>query len=248
MKSPKPSGRSEPIDADANADVNASASVTAHPGMAEIGPLLERAKTSATLAERTRLARELHDSVTQALHSIALYSDAARLALESGKADVAAAHIAEVRNSARQGMAEMRRLIFELRPPIVEEAGLVGALRSRIESVESRAGVKADLHAQITCDLPQAIECELYHIALEALNNMMKHADASNVVVRLDCPPGAIRLQVQDDGVGFDPSAVGTGGGFGLKCMRERANGLGGELTIQSTPGQGTLVLVEVMR
>lgn len=242
MKAPKPADRSEPSDADADADA------ITDPGTAEIGPLLERAKTSATLAERTRLARELHDSVTQALHSIALYSDAARLALESGKTDVAAAHIAEVRNSARQGMAEMRRLIFELRPSIVEEAGLVGALRSRIESVESRAGVKADLHAPVTCDLPQAFECELYHIALEALNNMMKHADASNVVVRLDCTPDVIRLQVQDDGVGFDPSAVGTGGGFGLKCMRERAHGLGGELTIQSTPGQGTLVLVEVIR
>ena len=210
--------------------------------------LYRQAKESATIAERTRLARELHDSVTQALYSLTLYADAARLALESGKAGVAASHISEVRGSARQAMSDMRRLIFELRPPILDEAGLVGALQARIESVEGRSGVRADFHADVRCDLPGDVESELYHISLEALNNMLKHSGATRVVVSLECPSDGLRLMIRDDGVGFDPESIRSRGGFGLKSMRERAQSIGAEFSLETAPGRGTIIRVEMKK
>jgi signal transduction histidine kinase len=208
--------------------------------------LNQQAGQVAVLEERQRLARELHDSVVQSLYSMTLYADAAALALAAGKRDVTLNHLQELRNTARGAMHEMRLLIFELHPPALEQEGLVTALRVRLAAVEARAGLKTELEVQGERRLPIAIEQELYRIAQEALNNVMKHAGAQRVSIRLQFTERLVRLQVSDDGIGFDPLTARTGGGLGLHSFEERAVKVGGRLTLDSGPGKGTTVTVSV--
>jgi signal transduction histidine kinase len=211
--------------------------------------LQQQAEELAVLAERQRLARELHDSVTQSLYSITLYANAAALALAAGKDDVTAGYLAELQETAREGMRDMRLLIFQLHPPVLETEGLVAALQARLAAVEGRAGLQTEFRVEGERRLPIAIEEELYWIAQEALNNVRKHAAAQHVTVHLHFTAAAIVLEVADDGVGFDPQAVraeGRGGG-GLRSIAERAARVGGRLTHESRPGEGTRLRVEVM-
>ncbi len=148
----------------------------------------------------------------------------------------------------RQAIADMRLLIFELRPPILDEVGLTGALQARLEAVEVRSGIHP--HLRITGDVPRLseaaeVENELYRILQEALNNITKHAQASQVFIHLHVAADRVRLTIQDDGVGFDPASQEVGG-MGIRNMKERAQQLGGELAIHSCPGQGTQIQVEV--
>ena len=210
--------------------------------------LQQQAEQLAVLAERQRLARELHDSVTQSLYSVTLYANAAALALAAGKDDVAAGYLAELQETAREGMRDMRLLIFQLHPPVLETEGLVAALQARLAAVEGRAGLQTEFRVEGERRLPIAVEEELYWIAQEALNNVRKHAAAQHVTVHLQFTASAIVLEVTDDGVGFDPQAVraeGRGGG-GLRSIAERAGRVGGKLTHESRPGSGTQVRVEV--
>ena len=211
--------------------------------------LQRQAEQLAVLAERQRLARELHDSVTQSLYSVTLYANAAVLALAAGKSDVAAGYLQELQETAQEGMRDMRLLIFQLHPPVLEAEGLVAALQARLAAVEGRAGLKTEFRIEGERRLPVAIEEELYWIAQEALNNVRKHAAAQHVTVHLHFTAAAVCLEVQDDGVGFDPEAVrseGRGGG-GLRSIAERTVRVGGKLTYESKPGKGTRVMVEVM-
>jgi len=209
--------------------------------------LQQQAEQLAVLAERQRLARELHDSVTQSLYSVTLYANAAALALAAGKDDVAAGYLAELQETAREGMRDMRLLIFQLHPPVLETEGLVAALQARLAAVEGRAGLQTEFRVEGERRLPIAVEEELYWIAQEALNNVRKHAVARHVTVHLHFTASTILLEVMDDGVGFDPQAVraeGRGGG-GLRSIAERAGRVGGKLTHDSRPGKGTRVRVE---
>jgi signal transduction histidine kinase/ligand-binding sensor protein len=208
--------------------------------------LNQKAGQVAVLEERQRLARELHDSVVQSLYSMALYADAATRALTAGKEDVTIQHLHELRDTARSTMYDMRLLIFELHPPVLEQEGLVTALRIRLAAVEARAGVRADLKVEGESSLPIAIEQELYRIAQEVLNNIMKHARAQHVTLLLRFVDGIVNLQVYDDGVGFDLSSAETSGGMGLRSIAARADKIGGKLTVESGPGQGTKVTVHV--
>ena len=211
--------------------------------------LQQQAEQLAVLAERQRLARELHDSVTQSLYSVTLYANAAALALAAGKDDVAAGYLAELQETAREGMRDMRLLIFQLHPPVLETEGLVAALQARLAAVEGRAGLQTEFRVEGERRLPIAVEEELYWIAQEALNNVRKHAAAQHVTVHLHFTASTIVLEVTDDGVGFDPQAVraeGRGGG-GLRSIAERAGRVGGKLTHESRPGKGTQVRVEVI-
>jgi signal transduction histidine kinase len=207
--------------------------------------LRQQAEQVAVIEERQRLARELHDSVTQALYSVALYADAAKLAMQGGKSQVAAKNLSEVHTLAREAMLEMRLLIFELHPPALEEEGLVGALRTRLATVETRAGLETEIQidGQET-DLPPAVEEALYRFAQEALNNVIKHARAGRVEVRAALHTDRALLEVRDDGCGFDPESAT--GGLGLKGMKDRIVRLGGELVFDSYPGSGTLLRVEI--
>ncbi len=208
--------------------------------------LNQQARQVAVLEERQRLARELHDSVVQSLYSMALYADAAALALTAGKGDVTLQHLHELGDTARSAMYDMRLLIFELHPPALEQEGLVTALRVRLAAVETRAGVHTEFEVEGERRLPIGIEQELYRIAQEALNNVMKHAGAQNVTLRLQFTDGVIRLQVRDDGAGFDPSLAPTTGGMGLRSFVARAAKIGGQVTVDSRPGHGTTVTVTV--
>jgi signal transduction histidine kinase len=199
---------------------------------------------AAVLEERHRLARELHDSVTQALYGISLNTAAAELALASGKSDAVAANLQEIRETVQEALSEMRVLLFELRPPLLEEEGLAGALEARLRSVEARAGLQVELSGERAVRLSPSMEQELYRIAQEALNNVLKHAHATRAEVRLDASADVVCLQIQDNGIGFDPENAGGLGGFGLRGIRERVARLGGVLHVQSAPGEGTCVSI----
>jgi len=208
--------------------------------------LQQQAEQLAVLAERQRLARELHDSVTQSLYSVTLYANAAALALAAGKQDVTAAYLQELQETAQEGMRDMRLLIFQLHPPVLEAEGLVAALQARLAAVEGRAGLQIEFRIEGERRLPIAIEGELYWIAQEALNNVRKHAAARHVTVHLHFTAATICLEVLDDGVGFDPGAVPAERRGGLRTIAERTARIGGKLTYESAPGEGTRVLVEV--
>jgi signal transduction histidine kinase len=200
----------------------------------------------AILTERNRLASDLHDSVTQGLYGILLHADAARGQLAARHTEKAAEYLEEIKAAGKEGLAEMRLLIFELRSPVLEEEGLVSALEARLFGVEKRAGLKVDFSSDIGSRLPLDIEEGLYRIAQEALNNMLKHAQAQQVQVNLKQVEGAITLEIEDDGSGFDVETARRAGGMGIANMEERAEKLNSRLSIRSEPGRGTRIMVEV--
>jgi signal transduction histidine kinase len=200
---------------------------------------------SAVLEERQRLARDLHDSVTQALYSVTLHAQGVRRLLSVGEVAVATDALRELQETAQEALDELRLLIFELRPPILEQVGLVAAIQGRLNAVEGRANLQTKLLAEGIGLLVPPVEQALYRIVQEALNNTLKHARAGRITVRLNCKESRIVLEIHDDGVGFEPHAVETTGGQGLRGIAERVNQLGGALTLQSAPGAGTLLRVE---
>jgi signal transduction histidine kinase len=201
----------------------------------------------AVAAERNRLARELHDSVTQSLYSLTLFTEAARQMAEDARYEGIERQIGQIGRIGLQALKEMRLLVYELRPPELKVEGLVRALRQRLEAVEGRAGVEARV-VVVDADefgrLPRDVELGLYRIAQEALNNALKHAAATTEVVHLRKANGRVELEVVDDGLGFQPEAVRDRGGMGLESICQRAEGLGGTATIRSAPGEGTSVKV----
>ncbi len=208
---------------------------------------------AAVTEERQRLARDLHDSVTQALYSQTLYAEAATRQLARGNTDRAAQHLRQLKDNAQQALREMRLLIYELRPAALDDDGLVAAIKARLEAVEARTGVTTAVTAPATLQLTSETETGLYWIAQEALNNALKHAQADKINVVLVQEPSVVTLRIVDNGVGFDtavspsrsPGDSPNKGGLGLRSMQERAARLGWQLTITSTPGQGTTIQVE---
>jgi PAS domain S-box-containing protein len=206
--------------------------------------LYEQAQSAAALEERQRLARELHDSVSQALYGITLGSDAALTLLERDPTRVAGP-LEYVRSLSEAGLAEMRALIFELRPESLENEGLVAALGKQAAALQARHAI--EVHTAL-CDEPDEplwVKDALYRIAQEALHNTIKHARAENVGLLLEQETEGIMLEVRDDGIGFDPSGSFPGH-LGLESMRERAERLDGTLEVESRPGNGTRILVRV--
>ncbi len=210
----------------------------------ELRLLYEQAQELVSLQERQRLARELHDSVSQALYAIGLGAHTAREAIASDS-EQALASIDYVLALAEAGLAEMRALIFELRPESLEIEGLVAALTKQVAVLRTRykLNVEADLGEEP--DLSMEMKHALYRIAQEALHNIVKHARASVVVLQLARQANEIILQVRDNGRGFD-QAGHFPGHLGLRSMHERVSKMGGTLTIESVPGQGTCVGVRM--
>ncbi|HXI44998.1 MAG TPA: GAF domain-containing protein [Candidatus Acidoferrales bacterium] len=209
--------------------------------------LRARAADLAASEERARLARELHDSVTQALFSMTLQTRAAELLLERDPA-AAAEKLASLRDLQRDALAEMRSLIFELRPSGIAEQGLVHALRTHTAAIEGRIGLPVAFETTLPAGpsgVPLDVEEAVYRIAQEALHNVVRHARARRVEVRLGADEREVRLSVVDDGVGFDPDAVPPGH-LGVDGMRARAERLGGSLSIETGPGAGTSLAVVV--
>lgn len=199
-----------------------------------------------TLEERQRLARELHDSVTQSLYAMKLFAEAAVRRIAVGDTATAAGHLGELRSMVQEALQEMRLLIFELRPPILEQDGLALAIQARLDAVEGRAGLRTEFTVAGDQRPVAATEEALYRVAQEALNNVLKHANARRIVVMLEQEVAVTKLSVTDDGLGFDPEGAANQGGWGLRGMKERIAQVGGHLTVESALGQGTTVRVEV--
>ena len=161
---------------------------------------------------------------------------------------MAADHLRELRDTAQEALREMRLLIFQLRPPVLEKEGLVTALQARLEAVEGRAGLETEFKVEGEERLPPEIEEGLYRIAQEALNNALRHAQAHRITVYLYQDERTVILEIADDGIGFDPTTAREQGGLGFPGMEERATQLGGRLTVKSSPGEGTSVRLEVDR
>ncbi len=210
--------------------------------------LYARVEQAAIAAERSRLARDLHDSVTQSLYSMTLFAEAARR-LSAGKEEGAVEeYLSQLCETSQQALKEMRLLVYQLRPSGLEKEGLIGALRQRLDAVERRAGIEVRLSslAEEPLDLPPELEDGLYRIAQEALNNSLKHANADAVTVQIQIKGDLLIMEITDNGRGFDLTAVADTGGIGLASMQERAEKLSGNLRIVSTPGKGTKVQVQV--
>ena len=198
----------------------------------------------ASSEERSHLARELHDSVTQALFSMTLLSRSIELLLVKDPAQVPG-KLASLRELQREALAEMRALIFELRPGNVEENGLIQALRTHSAALSGRIGLPVVVEGDLA--VRPSLDCEegLYRIAQEALHNVVKHAGAKQVRVEVGRVPDGVHLRVIDDGRGFDPTAV-PDGHLGLAGMQARAERLGGTLTVASVRDGGTTIDVVI--
>ena len=194
--------------------------------------------------ERAHLARELHDSVTQALFSMTLVSRSVEMLLDRD-VDAAKAQLVQLRELQREALAEMRALIFELRPGNLEQDGLTRALRTHTQALQGRIGLPVVVESTLVDRLPLAIEEVLYRVAQEALHNVVKHAGARQVRVEVGPTSQGIRLRVEDDGKGFDPDVV-PDGHLGLAGMRARAEKIGAQFGCRTNPGKGTTIEVVV--
>ena len=218
-------------------------------GALEYTRLYRKAQSVAVLEERNRLARDLHDSVTQQLFSMTLTAQAARAQLERNP-QRAAAQLERLQETATAALAEMRALIFQLRPPALRDQGLVAALQQHAQLLSRREGIAIGLSVVGDERLAGGIEQPLYRIVQEALNNVFKHANARSIQVTLEFANDHISVRVADDGQGFDPLITPTDDGrhLGVLGMRERAAEIGGTLELHSSVGSGTEVLVTVPR
>jgi signal transduction histidine kinase len=205
--------------------------------------LHEQSQQLAVLEERQRIARELHDSVSQALYGIGLGARTARALLDRDPPK-AAEPIDYILSLAEGGLAEMRALILELRPDSLEREGLVSVLGKQAAALRARHGLEVETALGEEPDLPFEAKEALYRVAQEALNNTVKHAQASRVAIQLRGDRNEVVLSVKDDGVGFDPRDESHG--MGLHTMRERVEKMGGVLYIESAPGQGTRMRVRL--
>jgi signal transduction histidine kinase len=199
--------------------------------------------------ERQRIARDLHDSVSQSLFSTTLHVRTAQHALELEQLDTGGPvgeELSEIGQLTRGALAEMRALIFELQPGALAEEGLVAALGKQASALGAREGLAIEVDGPDE-RLPIGVEVEeqLYRVGQEALANVVKHARAGSATVRIAATHDTVSIEVSDDGRGFDPAAVGPDH-FGLRSMRGRVADLGGRLEITSTPGRGTTLRVEV--
>jgi len=218
--------------------------------------LYERAKELATVEERQRLARDLHDAVSQTLFSASLIAEVLPELWQTSP-DEGRELLGKLQQLSRGALAEMRALLMELRPAALVEASMRDLLRQLGQAVSGREGIPVTVTVDEACTLPADIQIALYRIAQEALNNVVKHARASRVEVSLDCVPLApdlspsqaegsrekARLCIRDDGCGFDLRSV-SHERLGLGIMHERAASIGARIEIESEPGQGTQVEV----
>jgi signal transduction histidine kinase/putative methionine-R-sulfoxide reductase with GAF domain len=208
--------------------------------------LITQAEQAAVVEERHRLARELHDSVTQLLYSQVLFAGAGLKVLDKGNLELLRGHLQRIDQNALQALKEMRLLVFELGPSEILDGGLVGALQRRLDSVEKRTGMNARLTVQGEMKLDASIELALYRIAQEALNNTLKHAGASEVHVHLQQLKDSVTLAIYDNGCGFDLGEKSKSGGMGLVNMQDRSAAMGGRLEIISQPGVGTSIIATI--
>lgn len=205
--------------------------------------LIEQA---AIAEERGRLARDLHDSLTQSLYSLSLFIQTARELVETGDMEGLNECHTELAGASRDILKELRLLVYNLRPNVLEDEGLVGALRQRLDTVEGRAGILTDLTTEGESKLSYEIEETVYRVMQELLNNILQHSSATEVDVKMEFGEKQVGITVEDNGIGFNPDDTKGGRGLGLLIMRERLEKIDGRISIDSTPGRGTTVIVTV--
>ncbi|HEX8858949.1 MAG TPA: sensor histidine kinase [Actinomycetes bacterium] len=201
--------------------------------------------------ERTRLAAELHDGPVQRLTALLYNLEVARLHLKTGELHDADRLLSVLETDLSVDIESLRRLMSQLRPPVLDELGMASALTSHGGAFQDASGVACTVNADTTTQLTGEQETVLYRVTQEALSNVAKHARASRVWVLLASDNGLTRLQIRDDGIGFDPATTSTAelvehGHFGLAGMRERVEMVGGRLLIDSGCGRGTTIAVEL--
>lgn len=206
--------------------------------------LRREAERLAVVEERNRLARELHDSVTQALYSTTLFAEAGQRNARAGKMDKALSYLTEVGETSHQALKEMRLLVHKLRPSVLDKEGLIPALEQRLKGVEERAGIQYELVVDGELHLLSDVESALYFMAQEALNNSLKHARATAITVHLAQTEADVQLEVGDNGDGFVWETAVSAGGLGLSSLQERAKQYKGSVKFQTAPGEGTMVKV----
>ena len=199
------------------------------------------------MEERNRLARNLHDSVTQTIFSLTLTADAARILIDRDPTQ-AKAQLDKMQELAKSALAEMRALVFELRPTAVATVGLIPALHHHITTLERQYGLIVTLNVSGQPALPEVQAQRLFRIVQEALNNVVKYAGVDSASVTLRVANGRTHLQIEDQGKGFEvDAATREKRHMGLSSMRERAEMMGGTFMIRSKPGEGTMVTVELV-
>jgi signal transduction histidine kinase len=202
--------------------------------------LYEQAEQTAIAAERGRLARELHDAVTQTLFSANLIADVIPRIWKRDPEE-GMKNLEELRQLTRGALAEMRTLLLEMRPESLERSDLKSLLTQLADAFVGRVRVPVSLDIQVDCEMTHEVKIVFYRVAQEALNNIAKHAGARQVELRLKCQPGHMNLFIKDDGLGFDPDSI-TADHLGVAIMRERASSIEAGLKIESQVGQGTTV------
>jgi signal transduction histidine kinase len=202
----------------------------------------QKAEDAIILNERQRLGRNLHDSVSQSLYALVISADVSEKLLRIKDYPGLRQQLRDLGKVAQQGLKEMRLMLYEFRPASLEAGGLAKALEERLQTVEHRAGIETSMSIDGNIDLPPQMEQEIYQIAIEGLNNSLKHAEASVISISLHKDAENIYLVIQDDGRGFDQTSPRPAGGMGMDSMRERARILGGELSVVSAPGAGVMI------
>lgn len=200
-------------------------------------------RQSAIIEERERLSRDIHDAITQAIYGISLFAETAAGYAAAGKMDKVRQSIQSIQQASDQALRELRLLLYELRTERLARKGLVGALRERFQTVEHRADIAGGVHAAALNGLPVPLEEAFYRVALEALNNALRHSRAKRVDVSLVIDDGHLLMTIADDGVGFDPATAIHAGGIGLESMHKRIGKVDGQLQLLSRPGEGTRVV-----
>ncbi len=208
----------------------------------ENAKLYRQAEETAAAAERNRLARELHDAVTQTLFSVSIMTEVLPRIWEKDPEE-GKARLEEISQLTKGALGEMRSLLIELRPQALVEADIRDLFRHLANAFSGRELVPVHLDLAPDCELPAEVKITLYRIAQEAFNNIAKHAGATRVEVCLKDCEAHVCLSIRDNGVGFDPANISPDH-FGLKIMEERASNIGARLEIHSDIGKGTEVNV----
>lgn len=203
--------------------------------------IMERAREEAVAVERSRLARELHDAVTQTLFSTTLTAEVLPRIWERDPEE-GRKKLADLRELTRGALAEMRTLLMELRPDALAEAELKDLLRHLTNAFIARARIPLDATVEECVELPLDVKIAFYRVTQEALHNIAKHAEASHVVLSLTCREDRVTLMIKDNGQGFDTGRMPAAGHYGLRIMQERAEQIGGRVEIRSKVGMGTQI------
>ncbi len=197
--------------------------------------------------ERKRISREIHDGPAQSLANILIRSEIVDLAFRDGDTEQALTEMKSIRESIRQALREVRRIIYDLRPMALDDLGLFPTIKKHISSISEYNNIDIDLalHGDER-RLDPHYEVAVFRIIQEGLQNAIKHAKASRIIVRLEIRDNLIALNIEDDGIGFDPENINKKDSYGLIGMKERVDLLDGELTIKSEPNRGTKIVVKL--